>query len=104
VTALRSALSAIDAQLTSGALASDSLADLKSAVDDMRLRLWGALITKDPEDYNGFRQRFRLRRATEICRGVASDLDQGALPRTYDELPVLGAAARELATRITRAA
>jgi hypothetical protein len=103
VATLRATLSAIDAQLTAGSLAADGLADLKSAIDDVRLRLWGALMTNDPQDYNGFRQRFRLRRATEICRGVATDLAQGALPRTHDELPGLGAAAHELATRITRA-
>jgi len=103
VDALRSALSAIDAQLTAGSLGSEGLADLKSAVDDMRLRLWGALMTNDPQDYNGFRQRFRLRRATEICRGVATDLAAGALPRTHAELPGLGAAAHDLATRITQA-
>jgi hypothetical protein len=100
VEALRSALSAIDGQLTSGSLAADGLADLKSAIDDVRLRLWGALMTSDPQDYNGFRQRFRLRRATEICRGVATDLAAGALPRTHSELPGLGAAAHELANRI----
>lgn len=103
VAALRDALSAIDTQLTSGALAPAGLADLKSAIDDVRLRLWGALMTTDPQDYNGFRQRFRLRRATEICRGVATDLAEGALARTHPELPGLGAAAHELASRITRA-
>lgn len=101
VATLRSALSAIDSQLTAGSLAADGLADLKSAIDDVRLRLWGALMTSDPQDYNGFRQRFRLRRATEICLGVATDLAEGALPGTHDELPGLGVAARELATRIT---
>ncbi len=103
VAALRDALSAIDTQLTAGSLGPDGLADLKSAIDDVRLRLWGALMTTDPQDYNGFRQRFRLRRATEICRGVATDLAAGALPRTHTELPGLGAAAHELASRITRA-
>lgn len=102
VTALRSALSAIDAQLNAGSLAADGLEDLKSAIDDVRLRLWGALMTSDPEDYNGFRQRFRLRRATEICRGVSIDLAQGSLPLTHTELPGLGQAAHELAARIPR--
>lgn len=102
VAALRDALLSIDANLTAGSLAPDGLADLKSAIDDLRLRLWGALMTSDPKDYNGFRQRFRLRRATEICRGVATDLAEGVLPRTHAELRGLGAAAQDLAKGIMR--
>jgi len=100
VATLRDALLSIDANLTAGSLGPDGLADIKSAIDDVRLRLWGALMASDPKDYNGFRQRFRLRRATEICRGVASDLAEGVLPRTHTELRGLGAAAQELAKGI----
>lgn len=101
VVTLQTELRYIDAKLTAGSLTPDSLADLKSAVDDVRLRLWGAILADHPTDYNTFRQRFRIQRAAEICRGVAADLQEGALPWTHAELQALAAAAAILTASIT---
>ena len=100
VATLRESLRAIEGQLSRGVLPPDGMEDLKSAVDDVRLRLWGVLTAGNPEDYRNFRERFRLRRATEICRGLAIDLDGGQLQATHPELGDLAAAAERLATRI----
>lgn len=103
VATLQNELRYIEAKLTDGSLTPDGLADLKSAVDDVRLRLWGALLADQPADYDAFRQRFRINRAAEICRGVAADLQDGALPLVHPELQALAGAAIKLATRITAA-
>ncbi len=101
VAILQTELRYIDAKLTDGSLAPKGLADLKSAVDDVRLRLWGALIADQPADYATFRQRFRINRVAEICRGVAADLQASMLPWTHPELHTLAGAAAKLASSIT---
>ena len=103
VATLQTELRYIEAKLTDGSLTQEGLADLKSAVDDVRLRLWGALLADQPADYDTFRQRFRINRAAEICRGVAADLQDGVLPLVHPELQALAGAAIKLATRITAA-
>jgi hypothetical protein len=47
--------------------------------------------------------RFRLRRATEICRAIVTDLDAGPLGTHQRELLELRDAAREMADRLTAA-
>jgi transcriptional regulator with XRE-family HTH domain len=100
VATLQTELRNIDAGLTDGSLTPEGLADLKSAVDDVRLRLWGALIADQPADTT-FRQRFRITRVAEICRSVAADLQDGALPWSQPDLQTLAGVAGNLATRIT---
>ena len=86
-----------------GALPHESLRDLKSAVDDIRLRLWGILMAANSEDYQGFSERFRLARATEICQGILEDAAADRLTLTSKEAGQLGVATRELGRRITAA-
>jgi hypothetical protein len=72
----------------------------KSSVDDLRLRLWSILGTGSVNDYRAFQERFRLRRAKEICQGLEDDLRAGALSPHHEELGPLGHAAETLAGRI----
>lgn len=84
-------------QLESAAgLPHESMEDLKSAVDDVRFRLWGVLMAANRRDYQEFSERFRLRRATEICRGIVADAAAERLDLTHAEAGELGVAAREL--------
>jgi hypothetical protein len=101
VATLQHELRYIDAKLNDGSLSPDGLTELKSAVDDVRLRLWGALLAEHPADYAAFRQRFRVHRAAEICRGVEADLEDGALPWINPEIQSLGEVAAKLAVCIT---
>jgi len=59
--------------------------------------LWAILGAGSANDYRGFQEQFRLRRALEICRGIERDLRQGALSPRHDELAPLGEAAAALA-------
>ena len=74
VATLNSTLRAIEVRLALGKAPSEGLEDFKSALDDMRLRLWGLLGAAGGDDYKNFQERFRIRRATEMCRGLGNDL------------------------------
>ena len=100
VAAFNTVLQAIESQVASGAAGRDDVADFKSTVDDLRLRLWSLLGTGSANDYRVFQERFRLRRAKEICRGLEDDLQAGALSPRHEELGPLGLAAGSLAGRI----
>jgi hypothetical protein len=93
-------LDSIETRVASGEVPLDAVADFKSSVDELRLRLWGVLGAGSATDYRAFQERFRLRRAKEICRGLDDDLKAGALNRIHEELRPLGQAAASLAGRI----
>lgn len=97
VTAFTASLEAIEARMASGDVPRESVADFKSSVDDLRLRLWVVLSMGSVNDYRAFQERFRLQRAAEICRGLEDDLRVGALSTRHDELGPLGEAATRLA-------
>jgi hypothetical protein len=100
VVTLRSSLKTIDEQLGSGALSPDKMEDVKSAIDDIRFRLWGVLTASNPAEYQAFRERFRLRRATEICHALAVDIADKRLTPTHREAAELRTALRQLLARL----
>src|SRR5918912_3812343 len=95
VATLNSTLRAIEVRMALGRAPVEGLEDFKSALDDMRLRLWGLLGAAGTEDFKGFQERFRIRRATEMCRGLSSDLRAGSISGRYTELNNLRDAAAE---------
>jgi hypothetical protein len=103
VATLNSTLQKVEARLARSQETVDGLEDFKSALDDMRLRLWGLLSAAGGEDFKGFQERFRIRRATEMCRGLSGDLGTGALSRKHAELSGLRDAARDLGSTVDRA-
>ena len=103
VATLNSTLRAIEVRLALGRAPVEGLEDFKSTLDDMRLRLWGLLGAAGGEDYKGFQDRFRIRRATEICRGLGGDLRAGSVSGRHAELTSLREAAAELGQSIDRA-
>ena len=100
---LSSTLTAIEGRLSGGQVPVEGLEDFKSALDDMRLRLWGLLSAAGGDDYRGFQERFRIRRATEMCRGLSGDLRAGGVSGRHAELSGLHAAAAELGNSIDEA-
>jgi hypothetical protein len=103
VATLNSTLQKIEAGLARAQEPVDGLEDFKSALDDMRLRLWGLLSAAGGDDFKGFQERFRIRRATEMCRGLSGDLGTGALSRKHAELSGLRDAALDLGSSVDRA-
>jgi hypothetical protein len=100
VVTLNTTLLAIEARVSNGEIPVEALADFKSSVDDLRLRLWGLVSAGSANDYRGFQERFRLRRAKEICLGLEGDLRSGAMSGRHEELAPLGQAARDLARTV----
>ena len=100
LSALTAALESFEKRIVSGEVPKEAIAGLKSAVDDLRLRLWGVLSTGSADDYRSFQERFRLRRAAEICEGIESELSTGLISPRHEELHRLGEAARALGGRI----
>ena len=100
VATFQSVLEEIETRGAGGEVPREAVADFKSSVDDLRLRLWSVLGTGSANDYRAFQERFRLRRAKEICRGLEDDLQVGALSPRHEELRPLGQAAASLASRI----
>jgi hypothetical protein len=92
----------IEERVARGEVATEAVADFKSSVDDLRLRLWSVLSAGSANDYRAFQERFRLRRAKEICRELDDDVNSGSLSPRHEELRELGQAASKLAASIER--
>ena len=97
VAAFNSTLKAIEERVASGEVPREAVAEFKSSVDDLRLRLWGVLSAGSANDYRAFQERFRLRRAREICQGLEEELESGVLSPRHEELRPLAEAAGRLA-------
>jgi hypothetical protein len=100
---LNSTLGAIEVRLALGRAPVEGLEDFKSALDDMRLRLWGLLSAAGGSDSRGFQEQFRLRRATEMCRRLGDELQGGAISGRHKELAGLRQSATNLAEKIEQA-
>ena len=100
IASFNATLQAIESRMVRGEGPHEAIADFKSSVDDLRLRLWGVLSAGSANDYRAFQERFRLRRAKEICRGLEEELETGSLSPRHEELQPLGHAAENLARRI----
>lgn len=103
VATLNGTLTEVEQRLARGQIPVQELEDVKSALDDVRLRLWGLLSAAGGDDYKGFQERFRIRRATEMSRGLGGDLRTGAISGRHRELAGLKEAANELAQSIEQA-
>jgi hypothetical protein len=76
------AVETIEIGVRNGTVRAADIADLKGTIDDARLRLWSLMNQPLDDDSVAFEERFRLRRARELCGRLASDLRAGRiLPR-----------------------
>jgi hypothetical protein len=97
---IRATVQAIEDKLRRGDLPEEGLADFKAAIDDARLRLWAVISVGGSSDPQALLLRFRLRRASEICRSVIADLDGRTLGQHQRELLELRETAREMVSRL----
>lgn len=100
---LNSTLGAIEVRLALGRAPVEGLEGFKSALDDMRLRLWGLLSAGGARDPRSFQEQFRIRRATEMCRALETELQAGSVSGRHRELTSLREAAVDLAEKIEQA-
>jgi len=102
VAALSALLDPLEAKIAEADSAPEGLEELKSSLDDLRLRAWSLLMAASSDDPHGFQERFRTRRGTEICRALVTDIGTGKLSPRASGLSGLGTAARDLAAAVTK--
>jgi hypothetical protein len=89
VNSIRLTLQAVEAQVGTGRLQRSALEDLKSAVDEIRLRIW-AIMAAAAEGSDGLAlQRFRLRRAIEFCDNLSKEFEDGTMSTNHKECDIL---------------
>ena len=99
---LKNALSSIEVELKREETPPEGLEEFKAVVDSVRLSVWAVLSGAQADDYQTFISGFRLRRATDICRQILSDLESGALRPGTPELGDFTGTVEELASAIAR--
>lgn len=94
VRSMRASLQMIDVQLDRSTLSREGIADLKSEVDSVRLRIWSIMAAEMANEGPAGLERFRLRRAVEMTSKVCDDLEQGTMVAAHPELEQLQAVSR----------
>ncbi|MGE5926569.1 MAG: hypothetical protein ACM357_04395 [Gemmatimonadota bacterium] len=93
----------IEAEVAAGTIPTEGMEDFKRAIDEARMRIWAVLMSASDADPAGYLERFRLRRAIEICRGIHRDLDEQLMssrhPEAAELLQVVRALGNALETR-----
>jgi hypothetical protein len=103
VDSMRLTLQAVEMQLGSGSLHPAALDDLKSAVDDIRIRIW-AIMSAAAEGSDGLAiERFRLRRGIDVCTKLSEEFHSGSLSTRHPEAMMLRDSASLLGRRINEA-
>ena len=92
----------IEAEVAEGTIPVEGMEDFKRAVDEARMRIWAVLTASGDDDPTGFLERFRLRRAIEICRAVERDLADGSMQSWPKETSELRAVTEELARTLAK--
>lgn len=103
VNSIRLTLQAVEAQVGSGKIQQGALDDLKSTVDEIRLRIW-AIMSAAAEGSDGLAlQRFRLRRAIEFCTNLNGEFEKGTMSAGHRECAILQAVLVKLAGSLGKA-
>ena len=103
VASIRLTLQAVEAQVGSGRIQKGALDDLKSAVDEIRLRIW-AIMSAAAEKSDGLAlERFRLRRAIEFCDSLNREFELGTMQAHHRECIGLKTSLDRLAAHLTKA-
>lgn len=100
LTRLRLIVEDLGARLEAGEVSPEGLPEFKSVLDEMRLRTWALLSAAGSQDPRGTADRFRLRRAAELCRSLTHELSSGRLGAGYPEWPEVQAYATQLSATI----
>ncbi|HLG04955.1 MAG TPA: hypothetical protein VI383_02310 [Gemmatimonadales bacterium] len=95
------AVETIEVGFRNGAIKASDITDLKGTIDDARLRLWALMNKPLEEDSVAFEERFRMRRARDICGRLAGDLAAGRISPRHPEFSELREISRTLSQAIT---
>lgn len=78
------------------------LEEVKTALDDLRLRIWTVLMAQNSENSQEYLDRFRLRRAAENLQLLAFDVEAGRLKVSKKEADELLKALEEIERRLRK--
>lgn len=78
------------------------LEEVKTALDDLRLRIWTVLMAQNSENSQEYLDRFRLRRAAENLQLLAFDVEAGRLKVSKKEADELLKALEEIESRLRK--
>lgn len=100
VARLNLAVQQLEVGIESGATPPPNLGDVKSAIDDVRLRLWGLLKATNPRDVQAFQERFIIKRTRELVDRIDLTLRDGQMRGHVEELGALHVVTKRLTDRI----
>ena len=103
VATIEATLDALEDSLAHEGFPQQTLEDLKSALDELRIRAWRMLMASAAPDPRGFQAHFRILRGRDTCQGLIADLRAGRLSGRHPELAQLQAAGRELVEAVDAA-
>lgn len=95
IEALRAYVRDLDHSLTEGRIPPQGLDDLKTAVDELRSRVWAIMTAAASPDGPQVLERFRLRRATENVQRLTEETRAGTLSRSHREFTFFVRSLRE---------
>jgi hypothetical protein len=98
--AMKSAIARLQPGSGPGAVSIEEMENLKGSLDSLRLALWARLQAAHTEEPRTFEERFRLRRATELCSRLTADLQAGLFSPAHAELADLWIVVAELGEAI----
>jgi hypothetical protein len=98
--ALQAAIRGLEARSGTDAVSVKELERVKVTLDDIRLSLWMHLQRLHVDDVAGFEQKFRVRRAVELCSRLKADLDTHLLDAARPEFADLWIVANDLSRSI----
>ncbi|HEV8148977.1 MAG TPA: hypothetical protein VGP61_02200 [Gemmatimonadales bacterium] len=103
ISQLNFAVESLEVRFHTGEVNVRDIEDLKGTIDDARLRLWTLLTTPAEADRVAFEERFRIRRARELCGRLANDLAAKKIHAREPEFSELAESSRSLARAIEAA-
>jgi hypothetical protein len=95
ISAMTASLQTIEAQLVRGQIGGEGLEDLKRGVDDLRLRIW-AIMAAATSGESGAMERFRIRRAIDVCSTIGDEIASGDIDARHPEVAELRVAVQHL--------
>ena len=101
--ALNAAIQTIPVSTENGDPLVQDLEAVKRGLDDARLGLWARLQGAHADDVTAFEERFRVRRALELCSRLTTDLRIGIMNPAHPEFADLWIATVELSQAIQAA-
>ena len=101
---INGAVDAIEVRFKAGEVLVSDIEALKDNIDHARLRLWMMIQAPPAQDRLGYEERFRIRRARELCGRLAKDLTAGKIQTKHPEFAELAVMSLKLQEAVTAVA